>query len=163
MDKLDAVKRTSLKPIPPVILSCRDIDGRENALVVGYACNCSYDPPMIMAGIVPTRFSHHIVKNSGCFVINIADKSNRDMYDYLGKVSGRDIDKFNSLNIKTENGHCVNAPILSDCPVNIECKVVGSIMTGSHEMFITTVEKVHADKEYLDNEGNILYNKIDIL
>ena len=47
------------------------------------------------------------------------------------------------MNIKTAQGEKVNAPILTDCPVNAECTVVDSIMTGSHEMFIGKIECIH--------------------
>lgn len=158
--KIEANKKSSLSPKPKIIVSCRDKNGRDNALVVAYACNCSYDPPMIMVGIVPSRFSYDIIKNSECFVVNVSNDKTKEMYDYLGKISGRDEDKFKKLNIKTQDGDFVNAPLLVDCPVNIECKIVNSIKTGSHEMFVGKIEKVHADKEYVDEEGNILYNKI---
>jgi len=158
--KIEAKKRSCMKPLPSIIVSCRDKDGRDNALVVGYTCNCSYAPSMIMVGIVPTRYSYHIIKETGCFVVNIATKKNKELYDYLGSVSGRDEDKFKKLEVKTQDGEFVNAPLLLDCPVNIECKVVNSIVTGSHEMFIATVEKVHADQEYVDSSGNILYDNI---
>lgn len=161
MNKIEANKRSCMKPLPPIIVSVRDKNGKDNALVVGYACNCSYAPPKIMVGIVPTRYSYDIIKESGCFIVNVACSKNKEMYDYLGKVSGRDEDKLKNFN--TQNGEVVNAPLLTDCPVNIECKVVDSIVTGSHEMFIGTVEKVHVDQDYVDEKGNILYNKIDLL
>ena len=163
MDKIEANKKSCMQPMPSIIVSCRDKDGRDNALVVGYACNCSYAPSMIMVGIVPTQYSYHIIKETGCFVVNIAVAKNKEIYDYLGKVSGRDEDKFAKLNIKTVNGDCVNAPLLADCPVNIECRVVNSVLTGSHEMFIGVVEKVHADKEFVDGNGNIMYGNMKIL
>lgn len=163
MEKKETIKKTSMKPMPSIIVSCRDNQGRDNALVVGYATNCSYAPPMIMVGIVPTRYSYNIIKESGCFVVNIAAQKNKRIYDYLGQISGRDEDKFKALNLKTKDGDCVNAPLITECPVNIECKVIDSIMTGSHEMFIGRVEKVHADKDLVDNNGNILYDDIDIL
>lgn len=163
MNKIEANKKSCMKPMPSIIVSCRDKNGKDNALVVGYACNCSYTPPMIMVGIVPTRYSYHIIKETGCFVVNIAAEKNKDIYDYLGKVSGRDEDKFGMLNIKTKNGDCVNAPLIIDCPVNIECRVVNSVVTGSHEMFIGVVEKVHADKEYTDANGDIRYDDIKII
>ena len=68
-----------------------------------------------------------------------------------------------AINVRLQEGKKVNAPILPDCPVNIECKVVDSIVTGSHEMFIGKVEYVHAAPEILDNEGNIDFSRIDFL
>ena len=118
---------------------------------------------MVMVGIVPSRYSHHMVKETGCFVINLPKKSFQKEYAYLGSVSGKNEDKFESLGLKWENGEYVNAPILTECPVSIECSVVDSIMPGTHELFIGKVEAVHVDEEYLDAQGNILWDKMDLL
>lgn len=153
----------SVQPVPQVIVSCRDAKGRNNALVVGFTCNASLEPAMALVGIVPTRYSHHMIKETGCFVINIPHKNFKKEYDYLGAHSGRNEDKFQVLNLKWKNGSKVNAPVLTDCPVNIECKVIGSMQPGTHELFVGKIEAVHVDEEYLDDAGNILWNKIDLL
>ena len=144
-------------------MSCRDKDGKNNALVVGFTANVSLDPVMVMIGVMPSRYSHHMIKEPGCFVINLPKKSFKKEYGYLGSVSGRDEAKFAAMNLEWENATYVNAPILTDCPVSIECSVVGSTMPGSHELFIGKVEAVHVDEEYLDTNGNILWNKMDLM
>lgn len=152
-----------LQPVPRTIVSCRDKNGRNNALVVGFTANASLDPVMVMTGIVPSRFSHHMIKENGCFVINYPAKNFKREYDYLGSRSGRDEDKFAALDLKWEDGTYVNAPVLTDCPVSIECSVVDSIQPGTHELFVGKVEAVHVDERYLDAQGNILWEKIDLL
>ena len=114
MKKSAKNKLLCLQPIPKALVSCRDKDGRNNALVVGFAANVSLDPAMIMVGIVPTRYSHHIVKESGCFVINLPGRGYEKEYDYLGAVSGRDEDKFAKMNIQWKDAEYVNAPIMTD-------------------------------------------------
>ena len=163
MKKLAKNMVLCMQPVPQTIVSCRDKEGRNNALVVGFTANVSLDPVMVMVGIVPSRFSHHMVKESGAFVINLPKKSFQKEYAYLGSKSGRDGDKFAALDLKWENAEYVDAPILSDCPVSIECSVVDSIQPGTHELFIGKVEAVHVDEEYLDEKGNILWNKIDLM
>lgn len=163
MEKVQGNMKSCLQVMPKVVVSCRSIDGKNNALAVAYCCNCSYDPPMVMVGIVPSRHSYKIVKETGCFVVNIVTKEQKEMFDYLGSHSGREEDKFSKLNINIEEGEKVNAPLLADCPINIECKVVDSIVTGSHEMFVGKIEYVHTDIEIVDNQGNINYSKIDFL
>ena len=153
----------SLQPIPKTLVSCRDKNGRNNALVVGFAANVSLDPAMVMVGIVPSRYSHHMVKETGCFVINLPAKGYEKEYDYLGSKSGRDEDKFAAMNIPWADAQYVNAPILTDCPISIECSVVESTQPGTHELFIGKVEAVHVAEEYLDEKGNILWNKIDLM
>ena len=163
MKKLAKNMVLCMQPVPQTIVSCRDKEGRNNALVVGFTANVSLDPVMVMVGIVPSRFSHHMVKETGAFVINLPKKSFQKEYNYLGSRSGRDDDKFAALNLKWENAEYVDAPILTDCPVSIECSVVDSIQPGTHELFIGKVEAVHVDEEYLDEKGNILWNKMDLM
>ena len=163
MKKLAKNTVLCLQPVPQTIVSCRDKEGRNNALVVGFTANVSLDPVMVMVGIVPTRYSHHMVKETGSFVINLPKKKFKKEYDYLGSRSGRNEDKFAALNLKWQDATYVNAPILTDCPVSIECSVVESTQPGSHELFIGKVEAVHVDEEYLDANGNILWNKMDLM
>jgi len=163
MIKQEANKKGALQPSPKVLVSCRGLDGEENVLAVAYCGNCSYDPPMIMVGIVPSRYSYKMIKESGCFVVNLPSKDYQETFDYLGKNSKRDGDKLSLMDVKLEDGLKVKAPIMTDCPINIECTIIDSIMTGSHEMFIGKVEYVHAKEELIDKEENIDFSKIDLI
>ena len=155
--------KSCLQPAPKVLVSCRGKDGRNNALAVGYCGNCSYDPPMVMVGIVPSRFSYHMIKESGCFVVNLVNAKQKELFDYLGSHSGKDEDKLAKLGVSVADGDKVNAPLLTDCPVNIECTVVDSIVTGSHEMFIGKIEAVHADSDLVNEKGEIDFTKINLI
>lgn len=163
MEKSEANMKSCLQPAPKVLVSCRGLNGENNVLAVGYCGNCSYDPPMVMVGIVPTRYSYQLIKESGCFVVNLVDKNYQKTFGYLGSHSKRDEDKLAAMNVVLKEGEKVNAPILPDCPVNIECKVVDSIVTGSHQMFIGKVEYVHADSKLVDRDGNIDFSQINFL
>ncbi|MDP3387767.1 MAG: flavin reductase family protein [Eubacteriales bacterium] len=163
VEKKEAKMRSCLQPAPKVLVSCRGLDGENNALAVGYCGNCSYDPPMVMVGIVPTRYSYKMIKESGCFVVNLVEKSYKETFDYLGSHSKRDGDKLAAMNVKLQDGQKVNAPILLDCPVNIECTIVDSIVTGSHEMFIGKIECVRADARITDDKGNIDFSRLDFI
>jgi flavin reductase (DIM6/NTAB) family NADH-FMN oxidoreductase RutF len=163
MSKRVEIYKGCLNPMPDVLVSCRSKDGRDNALAVRFACNCSLDPAMVMVGIVPTRYSYHIVKETGVFVVNLVPETLRKEYGYLGSRSGRDEDKLAALGMKVGEGVKVNAPILLDCPVNIECTVVDSIKPGTHEMFVGKVEYVHAREELILDNGSIDFSKINFL
>lgn len=163
MDKKTAKFRSCLQPASKVLVSCRGKNGEDNALAVAYSCNCSFDPPMVMVGIVPSRYSHHLVKESGCFVVNLVSKDNKALFDYMGSHSRRDGDKLSAFGAKLRDGEKVNAPMLIDCPVNIECTVVDSIVTGSHEMFVGKVEQVHADASLVEEDGKIDFKPVSFL
>lgn len=161
--KKQANKNSALQPMPKVLVSCRGADGENNVLAVGYCCNCSYDPPMVMVGIVPSRYSYHMIKESGCFVVNLVEKSYEETFGYMGSHSKFDEDKLAAMNVRLQDGMVVNAPILPDCPVNIECTVVDSIVTGSHEMFVGKIEYVHANMDITDDKGGINFSKINFM
>lgn len=152
--------KARIKPMPNTIVSCRK-DGHDNALAVGVASVASIDPVMVMIGIIPSRFSYDMVKDTGKFVVNIPTKEFSEKYMYLGTVSGRDENKLASIN--TTDADMIDAPILTDCPVNIECSVVDSIQPGSHELFIGKVEKVHCDEEYLTEDNDVKWDEIDLI
>jgi len=163
MDKVKANMKSCLNPVPKVIVSCRGLNGEENALAVGYCGNCSYDPPMVMVGIVPSRYSYQMIKESGCFVVNLVDNNYQETFIYLGSHSKRNEDKLAIMKVKLGAAKVVNAPILTDCPVNIECTVVDSIVTGSHEMFIGKIEYVHGDAKLVNKDGMIDFSQINFL
>lgn len=155
----------TIVPLPQVIVSVRGKDGRNNALDAGFCGNAGHDPAMVMIGIETSRYSHHIIKETGCFVVNIPTKSFRREYGTIGTKSGRNIDKFETLKLRWENGTYVDAPILLDCPVNLECEVVASLLPegGSNELFIGKVVAVHADEEYVSLNGRILYHQLNLI
>jgi len=163
MNKKAANFKSCLQPRPNVLVSCRGLNGENNALAVAYCCNCSFDPPMVMVGIVPSRYSYNLIKESGCFVVNLVSKDNKELFDYLGSHSGRDEDKLAAVGAKLAEAVKINAPILEDCPVNIECRIVDSIVTGSHHMFVGKVEYVHAASDMVKENGDLELNTMMFL
>ncbi len=161
--KKEAPIKPCLQPRPNVLVSCRNAEGEDNALAIAYCCNCSFDPPMLIVGVTPSRYSYKMIKESGCFVVNLVEKDYKEIFDYLGSHSKRNEDKLAKMNVRLEEAQKINAPILADCPVNIECKIVDSIRTGSHEMFVATIEHVHANSDLLDEKGDIDFSKLDLL
>lgn len=154
----------SIFPTPNLLVSCRGKDGKNNALAVGFACNVSTNPPMVMIGIVPEHYSYELIKESGEFVINIPTKGFEQAYYYLGTKSGRDEDKFAALNLKWTEGIKIKAPLLDDCPVSVECKVIRLMETGGdHDFFLGSVEAVHCDEAWLDENGNLDFTKIAVM
>jgi len=116
-----------------------------------------------MLGIISSNYACEIIKETGCFVANIVSNDLKEVLEYIEGHSGKDKDKLLEMNVHVVESLKVNAPILSDCPVNIECRVVDSFVVGSHEMFIGMIEYVHAQEDLLDNEGKIDYTRISLL
>ena len=148
MKKLASNTVLCVQPLPQTIVSCRDKDGKNNALVVGFVANVSLDPVMVMVGITPTRYSHHIVKESGCFVINFPKKSYKKEYGYLGSASGRDEDKISKVGfhvVKTDEGQ----PAFEEGKMVFVCKKLMETQLNPEEFIDPEVDgRWYPQKDY---------------
>ncbi len=142
-----------LYPLPAVLVTCRGKDGRDNVLTVAWTGTVCSDPAMTYISVRPERYSYHMIKETGEFVLNLTTKRLARAVDYCGVRSGRDEDKFAGAGLTREKADTVGAPLIAESPVNIECKVTEIKPLGSHDMFLAKVTAVHADEAYLDGKG----------
>lgn len=142
-----------LYPLPAVLVSVADKEGRQNLLTVAWTGTVCSDPAMVFISVRPERYSYHMIKETGEFVINLTTEKLVKATDYCGVKSGRDVDKFKEMKLTPLPADKVKAPLLKESPVNIECKVKEVIPLGTHDMFLAEVVAVHADEEYMDETG----------
>jgi len=86
------------------------------------------------------------------FVINITTHDLAYATDWCGVKSGRDFNKFEEMKLFPGKASVVQAPIIEESPLNIECRVREVLSLGSHDMFIADVVNVKADERYIDTE-----------
>lgn len=152
MSKLKWKPGTMVYPLPPVMVSCGDIEN-SNILTVAWTGIICTDPAMTYVSIRKERHSYDIIKSSGEFVINLASADLARSVDFCGVKSGRDIDKFKECNLTKEQGSEVSVPMIKECPINIECRVKEIKELGTHDMFIAEILAVNVDEKYLDKTG----------
>ena len=140
---------TVIYPVPAVMVSCGTME-KKNIITVAWTGTVNSDPAMTYVSIRPSRHSYQIIKERGEFVINLVTEKLAYACDYCGVKSGRDIDKFAEMKLTAKKGEKVDAPIIYESPVNIECKVKEIIPLGTHHMFLAEVVAVHADEISLD-------------
>lgn len=139
-----------LYPLPVVMVSMTDKDGRHNIITLAWVGTVCTNPPMVSISVRPERYSYPILKETGEFVINLTTKELAYATDYCGVKSGRDVDKFKEMNLTPLPASVVNAPLIGESPVNLECRVTKVEKLGSHDMFLAEVVAVHADEKYMD-------------
>lgn len=141
-----------LYPLPAVLVTVADHEGNSNVFTVAWTGTVCSDPAMVYISVRPSRYSYHMIKETGQFVINLTTEKLARATDYCGVKSGRDENKFEAMKLQTENAKYVKAPLLKDSPVNIECEVVDITKLGTHDMFLAKVLCVHADKKNMDEK-----------
>ena len=112
-------------------------------------------PPITYISVRPERYSYDLIKNSGEFVINLPTEELVPAIDFCGVKSGRDLDKIAACGLHTEPGETVQAPLILESPVHLECKVRHVLPLGSHDMFLADITAVRVDEDYVDANGRL--------
>ena len=151
-------------PLPAVMVSTADKKGNTNILTIAWTGTVCTNPALVYISVRPERYSYHMIKESGEFVINLTTEELIRATDFCGVRSGKDMDKWKECRL-TE-GKAVSleyAPVIEQSPVNIECKVKSIQELGSHHMFLAEVTAVQADEKYMDENGKFELNKTGLL
>lgn len=148
-----------LNPVPAVMVSVTDKEGKSNIITVAWAGTVCTNPPMVSISVRPSRYSYQILEETGEFVINLTNESLVKACDYCGVVSGRDVDKFAKTGLTPIPMEHVHAMGIDESPVNMECKITEKRELGSHTMFIAEVVGVTVDDRYMDETGKFHINE----
>ncbi len=156
MKKIERPPGTALLPTPVVLLSVSG-HGEEKANIitlawVGTVCS---SPPMLSAAIRPSRHSHRLVNAAREFVVNLPRASQVEAVDLAGVWSGAEHDKFAELGFTARPAKHVAAPLIAECPVNIECVVRHQLDLGAHDLYLAEIVAVHYDEGLLDARGRL--------
>lgn len=147
-----------LNPVPAVMVSVADRDGKSNIITVAWAGTVCTNPPMVSISLRPERYSYHMLEETGEFVINLTTEELALACDFCGVKSGRDVDKFRELGLTKLPMQHVRAPGIAQSPVNMECRVRFKQELGSHTMFVADVLGVTVDEKYMDEAGKFHIN-----
>ena len=152
-----------LYPVPAVMVSCKRADERPNIITVAWAGTVCSDPAMLSVSIRKERYSHDIIKESGEFVVNLVTGELTRACDWCGVRSGKDFDKFKEMKLTEYTSEYMDAPAISESPVNIYCKVKQILELGSHDMFVAEVVGVTVDDKYMDENGKFELSKTGLI
>lgn len=152
-----------LNPVPAVMVSVADKNGKSNIITVAWAGTVCTNPPMVSISVRPERYSYHMIEETGEFVINLTTEELVKACDFCGVKSGRDIDKFKKLGLTELSMQHVRAPGIAESPVNMECRVRSRQELGSHTMFVADVLGVTVDEKYMDETGKFHINETGLV
>lgn len=154
MPKVSFKPGTMIYPLPAVMVSCGETPEEYNIITIGWVGTICSEPPMCYISIRKSRLSHEIISKTKSFVINLTTKELAKATDWCGVKSGRHFDKFKEMKLTPIKASVVNAPIIIESPLNIECEVVEIKELGSHDMFIAKVVNINADEKLINPKTN---------
>ena len=153
-----------LYPLPAVMVSTADKAGNSNILTIAWTGTVCTNPPMAYISVRPERYSYHMIRESGEFVINLTTKKLARAADYCGVRSGKDVDKWKECHLTRGTASTLKyAPVIEESPVQIECRVKSIQELGSHHMFLAEVTAVQVDESYMDAKGKFDLNRTGLI
>jgi len=150
---------------PGLLLVSVDATGRANPMAIGWGTiGVIWGKPIFCVLVRPSRFTHRLIEQSGDFTVNVPTPDLREQVMYCGTYSGRDEDKFAKTGLTPTPSLFVRSPVIEECPVQYECKVVhknevlpanlnGEIRQSAyasgdyHTIYFGEILAVHADME----------------
>ncbi len=148
-------------PVPPVMVSCGDME-KSNIVTVAWTGTVNTKPPMTYISLRPSRHSYGIIKEKGEFVINLTTVDMIKKTDYCGIYTGKKVNKFEKCGFTKAPASKVSAPLIDECPINLECKVKDMIPLGTHDMFLSEIVAVNVDESLLDEDGKLHLERADL-
>lgn len=141
---------TMIYPVPAVMVTVADREGRSNIITVAWTGTICTNPPMAYISVRPERHSYKMLKETEEFVINMTTEELAFATDYCGVKSGRNVDKWKETGLTREKASVVGAPLIKESPINIECRVTEIKELGSHHMFLAQVVAVDVNEDLLN-------------
>jgi flavin reductase (DIM6/NTAB) family NADH-FMN oxidoreductase RutF len=142
-------------PMPVSIVGTK-YNGKENYMTVGWVTRANANPPMIAIGIGNKHLTWKGIVENEEFSINFPAAKDYLKTDYIGLISGAKEDK--SRLYTAHYGDLKNSPLIKECPLSLECKVIEKMHLPTNTLFAGEIIGVYADKEYMDN-NNFNYEK----
>jgi flavin reductase (DIM6/NTAB) family NADH-FMN oxidoreductase RutF len=150
-------------PRPVLLVTTRDPEGQDNIITVSWAGVACTQPPMVTVSLRQSRHSHATVLATKEFVVNIPTSKQREAVELCGTFSGKDKDKFAAAGLGRLPAALVSAPLIAECPINLECQVRHVLPLGSHDLFVAEIVKTHAHHGLLAEDGQLNDQALDFM
>jgi flavin reductase (DIM6/NTAB) family NADH-FMN oxidoreductase RutF len=152
-EKTSLGARTVIIPTPVWVIGSYDKEGKPNVMTSSWVGICCSKPASLMTCLREATYTFGNIMERKAFTVNIASESFAHQAAYVGRVSGRDVDKFNKTGLTPIRSTLVDAPYIKEFPLVIECRLKQTVELGSHTMFIGEIMDVKADQSILSEGG----------
>jgi flavin reductase (DIM6/NTAB) family NADH-FMN oxidoreductase RutF len=163
MSKVKLGPATLINPMPAFLIGA-DVNGKPNFMVAAWSGIACSEPPMISVAFQPHRNTYKGVKANRAFSVNVPPVSLMAETDYCGIFSGKnEPDQVSRAGFEVFYGETEAAPMVAQCPINLECTVVMTLELGSHDLVIGAIKEVHVSESALGEDGKPDPAKVDPL
>ena len=152
--------KTLLFPTPVLMVGTYNQIGKPNLMNAAWGGICCSQPPCISVSLRKATYSHACILERKAFTVGIACEGKMTEADYVGIVSGRDVDKFAITGLTPVKSELVDAPYAAEFTVVLECRLLHIVEIGLHTQFIGEIIDVKADEDVFGEDGNLDIMKV---
>lgn len=155
--KIELGARNCLYPMPTTLVGAT-VEGRPNFITIAHVG--IMDLGSVSLGMAKAHYTNAGIKESGTFSVNLPSVEMVKETDYCGLVSGKHVDKAELFSVFY--GKLKTAPMITECPVSMECKLLKIVDFPKHDVFIGEIVATYAQEAVLTN-GVVDYTKVQPL
>ena len=154
MDKIKIENNAFVYPMPMVLAGAL-VDDKPNFMAVGWVARVNFQPPMIGVALGKTHYTNEGIHKNQAFSVNVPGMDLIEKVDYCGLVTGKKTDK--SKIFEVSYGELPQAPMIRECPLCMECRLVQEVDLPSNTLFIGQIVGAYTEEKYLtDGKPDIL-------
>ena len=161
--KISQGPKTLLYPTPVYVVGTYDAAGRPNAAVAAWGGLCCSRPPSLQVSFRAATYTHANITRTGAFTVSIPSERYATEVDYMGLVSGRDVDKFAVTGLTPVRATHVDAPYVGEFPLVLECRLTHRVEVGWPTLFVGEILDLLAEESALDERGKVTVRKVSPL
>ena len=140
-------------PSPVWVIGSYDSAGVANLMTAAWGGICCSKPPAVSVSLREATYSFANLVDREAFTVNVPSASQVRIADYLGIVSGRDVDKFAAAGLTPVRSEYVDAPYVAEFSLNLECRLIHTHKIGLHTLFVGEIANVLVDEEAAGEKG----------
>lgn len=149
-----------LFPMPVLVIATYNDDGSVDAMTMAWGGICDYT--MVALNLDEEHRTADNIKKRGAFTISVADAAHIEAADYVGILSAKqDEKKFEKSGLHAEKSERVDAPVITDFPLTLECTVAELQHGITGFRVLGKIENLLADESVLDEKGKVDVTKLD--
>jgi len=147
MEKIKLGSKPMIYPMPVTLIGA-DVAGKPNFMTIAFIGIVNMNPAMVAMGANPSHFTCRGIVENGTFSVNLPSAKMLEVTDYVGLNTGKKKDK--SGLFKVFRGMTKTAPMIEECPLNLECKLVEKLSPGgTDDIYIGEIMETYCGQEYM--------------
>lgn len=151
---------TIIYPTPVFLIAAYDESSKANLMTASWCGICNSQPPSVAISLRKATYTHGCIMARKAFTVNVPSEDQLAIADYVGIASGRTVDKFAETGWTPVRSEKVDAPVIQECPLSLECRLLHVFELGLHTHFVGEIVDVLADEKVMDRSGLLDMKKV---